>query len=287
MRGDDAYWGLRHTSGKSIAMNGIGVWHADFDHKNGPPSAFYENRNVPIIAALAYPDHTAHELRRRVVDFTLRSIFSFRYDWAQAILDGVEAFLDGPEALMAADPAALHAEIRKRYRTEELRPMTEAEMELPDIRASSRLAALVMRPIAMATLGGNLLPKFVRRADPVVIYLQHRSVMAGVLRDELLYRFMPTAEGFTARRDRRRAFALLRRTSRVARRIMRGARPGRCRLPGCRAGDDLSGVLGAQVRRSGGALNGAARTRRRRCGVNQSGVAPFSPRVSGRSPPSS
>ena len=58
-----------------------------------------------------------------------------------------------------------------------------------------------------------------RRADPVVIYLQHRSVMAGVLRDELLYRFKPTAEGFTARRDRRRAFALLRRTSRVAKRI--------------------------------------------------------------------
>ena len=47
VRGDDAYWGLRHTPGKSIAMNGIGVWHADFDHKNGPTSAFYENRNVP------------------------------------------------------------------------------------------------------------------------------------------------------------------------------------------------------------------------------------------------
>ena len=219
VRGDDAYWGLRHTSGKSIAINGIGVWHADFDQKNGPTSAFYENRNVPIIAALAYPDHTAAELRRRVVDFTLRSIFSFRYDWAQAILDGVEAFLDGPDALMAVDPAALHAELRTRYPAEKLRAMTEEEMELPDIRAASRLAALVMRPIALVTLGGNLLPKVVRSADPVVIYLQHRSVMAGVLRDELLYRFMPTAEGFTARRDRRRAFALLRRTSRVARRI--------------------------------------------------------------------
>ena len=44
--------------------------------------------------------------------------------------------------------------------------------------------------------------------------------MAGVLRDELLYRFKPTAEGFTARRDRKRAFALLRRTSRVATRII-------------------------------------------------------------------
>ena len=87
-------------------------------------------------------------------------------------------------------------------------------MELPDIRAASRLAALVMRPIAIATLGGNLLPGFMRRADPVVIYVQHRSVMAGVFRDEVLFRFKPTAEGFTARRDRRRAFALLRRISR-------------------------------------------------------------------------
>ena len=138
VRGDDAYWGLRHTPGKSIAMNGIGVWHADFDHKNGPTSAFYENRNVPIITALAYPDRTAAELRRRVVDLVTRSIFSFRYDWAQAVLDGVEAFLAGPEALMAADPTVVHAAARSKYRVEVLRSMTEEEMELPDIRAASR-----------------------------------------------------------------------------------------------------------------------------------------------------
>ena len=104
VRGDDVYWGLRHARGKSVAINGIGVWHADFDHKNGPTSVFYENRNVPILTALAYPDYTAAELRKRVVELALRSVFSFRYDSAQAALDGVEAFLDGPQALMAADP---------------------------------------------------------------------------------------------------------------------------------------------------------------------------------------
>ena len=44
-------------------------------------------------------------------------------------------------------------------------------------------------------------------------------MMAGVARDELLLRYVPTGEGITVRRDRRRAFALLRRTWRVARRI--------------------------------------------------------------------
>ena len=121
-----------------------------------------------------------------------------------------------------------------------------------------------MRPIALVTLGGNLLPKFVRRADPVVIYLQHRSVMAGVLRDELLYRFMPTAEGFTARRDRRRAFALLRRTSRVGAPHHGGTRSGRRGLPRGGGGDDLGGVLGAQVRRSGVTLIRLHIMRRRR-----------------------
>ena len=221
VRGDDVYWGLRHTSGRSITINGIGVWHADFDHKNGPTSAFYETRNVPIITALAYPEYQAAELRARVVDVALRSIFSFRYDWAQATLDGTEAFLAGPDALMGADPTAVHARARASYTTEVLRALTEDEMAIPDPRTRSRPTAFVMRLLAMASLGGNLLPRFLRRLPPSVIFIQHRSVMAGVLRDELLFRFEPSAEGFTAQRDRRRAFALLRRTWRVARRISR------------------------------------------------------------------
>ena len=53
---------------RSVTINGIGVWHSDFDHKNGPTSAFYENRNLPIITALVYPEYSAAALRRRVVD---------------------------------------------------------------------------------------------------------------------------------------------------------------------------------------------------------------------------
>ena len=122
----------------------------------------------------------------------------------------------------------------------------------------------------MLTLGGNLLPGFVRRRPPTVIYIQHRSVMAGVLRDELLYRFGPTAEGFTARRDRRRAFSLLRRTWKVGAADQHGVRPRRCRLPPGRAGDDVGGVLGAQVRGSGESLIagdqvGVAASRKIRC----------------------
>jgi len=76
-----------------------------------------------------------------------------------------------------------------------------------------------LRPLAIATLGGNLLPRFLRRRSPVVLYVQHRSVMAGLFRDEILLRFAPTAEGITLRRDRKRSFSLLRRARRVARRI--------------------------------------------------------------------
>ncbi len=219
VRGDDVFWGLRHMAGRSIAVNGIGVWHAEFDHKNGPTSAFYESRNVPIITALAYPQYTAKELRRRVVGTAVRSIMSFRYDWAEATLDGTEAFLAGPDALMAADPTAVHADARQRYRHEVLRALTEDEMKAPAVRPPSLPMSVVLKAMAVATVGGNLLPSAVRRRAPVAIYLQHRSVMAGVLRDELIYRFEPTAEGFTARRDRARSFRLLRRTWRLSRRI--------------------------------------------------------------------
>jgi GT2 family glycosyltransferase len=219
VRGDDVFWGLRHMAGRSVTVNGIGVWHTDFDHKNGPTSAFYESRNVPLITSLAYPRFTARELRQRVVDVALRSIASFRYDWAEATLDGTEAFLAGPEALMQADPSSVNDQARGAYRTEVLRALSEDEMTMPDLRPPSWLGALLLRPLAVATLGGNLLPKGLRRLGPVVLYIQHRSVMAGVLRDELLLRFGPTAEGITLRRDRRRALQLMRRTWRVARRI--------------------------------------------------------------------
>lgn len=219
VRGDDVFWGLRHMSGRSVTINGIGVWAADFEQKNGPTSAFYESRNVPLITSLAYSTYTAAELRKRVVDVVLRSIASFRYDWAEATLDGTEAFLDGPEALMAADPVAVNDRARGRYRTEVLRSLTEDEMELPDFKIPSKLGALVLRPLAIVTLGGNLLPAFLRRRPPVVLYIQHRSVIAGLFRDEILLRFAPTAEGISLRRDRRRAFALMRRTREVARRV--------------------------------------------------------------------
>jgi len=219
VRGDDVFWGLRHMAGRSIAVNGIGVWHADFDHKNGPTSAFYETRNVPIITALAYPQYTAGELRRRVIGTAVRSIMSFRYDWAEATLDGTEAFLAGPDDLMASDPTEVHAGARQRYRSEVLGTLTEDEMKIPAPRTPSVPMSALLRVAAIVTIGGNLLPPVVRRRAPAAIYVQHRSVVAGVFRDELLYRFDPTAEGFTVRRDRGRAFGLLRRTWRVARRI--------------------------------------------------------------------
>lgn len=127
-RGDDVYWGLRHMAGWSVTVNGIGVRHADFDPKNGPPSAFCESRNLPIITALAFPGFTAGELRKRVTGVAWRSILSFRYDWAAATLDGTATSLDGPRTSMSADPARTHQQVRSRYGTEVLRTAEEMEM---------------------------------------------------------------------------------------------------------------------------------------------------------------
>ena len=222
VRGDDVFWGLRHGSGRSITVNGIGVWSEDFEQKNGPTSAFYEWRNVPLITSLAYPSYTAAELHRRVASMAFRSISSFRYDWAEATLDGTEAFLDGPRGLpMAVDPTAVHvlspAGLPDRGPARPGRGRDDA----PRPEAAIALAALALRPLAMITLSGNLLPGFLRRRPPVVLYVQHRSVMAATFRDELLLRYQPTAEGITIRRDRACAFALLRRTRRVLKRVTR------------------------------------------------------------------
>ena len=99
-----------------------------------------------------------------------------------------------------------------------IRALSEVEVRLPEWRPP-QAGAVVMRPLAILTLGGNLLPRFLRRRPPAVIYVQYRSVMASVFRDEILLRYVATAEGITVTRDRRRAFSLLRRARRVGKRI--------------------------------------------------------------------
>ncbi len=113
IRGDDVEYGRRlHDAGVPfVAMAGIGIWHEPFYAKLGSWHAYYELRNMFILAACHRPD--AHRLITRIASrWIVAELLMFRYQRAALFLRAVEDFLAGPE-LFARDPRALHASLMK------------------------------------------------------------------------------------------------------------------------------------------------------------------------------
>ena len=216
IRGDDINWGLLHTGRNVVTAPGIAVWHQDFDIKLSPVGWFYETRNFILADVLADEGYSWWHLERRFLDSVLRPLLAFKYDTADYVLRGTESFLAGPERWMATDHAELHAELG-RVEGERIGPLPEDLAAIPVEPASSALRRAGGAALAAVTLGGNLLPQRVlARRGPAAVPLQNRGLVASVDRDEVVYRHEVRPEGFLARRDRRRFFALLRRIARVA-----------------------------------------------------------------------
>ena len=83
-----------------------------------------------------------------------------------------------------------------------------ANWNTPEIE-SDLTAALQGWVDAFGLMGGHLLPPFASRRSRATVRVQTRSVAAPLGREELVYYYPPTSEGFMVRRDRRRFGALL------------------------------------------------------------------------------
>ena len=166
VRGDDVCFGLKYCAGRTIAMNGIGVWHQDFAHKNGPVAFFYEARNIPLVLSIARDDYKAGALRKRVVDRTLRFSAAFKYESAEAVLDGTEAFLDGPDRLLAKSADELNAELRGRY-GERIEPLAPDSALDADVAAAAATAAVRIARRIAGDVGWAPRPTTVSACGPV------------------------------------------------------------------------------------------------------------------------
>jgi GT2 family glycosyltransferase len=207
VRGDDILFGLKHGR-NTIALNGIGVWHQDFDYKNGPASFYYEHRNLPLVNLLTHDDYSSWHLAKRFTSWGLRSLLAMKYDSADRIILGMEDFLAGPDHWMQIDHEQRNAEVRAGV-GERIAPLERDVAHLPDFNPPKH-KRLVLKVATLATLGGHLVPERLSRQPLVGISLQDRSAIVGVGREQVLYRYVPTGEGFVATRDRKRFFRLLR-----------------------------------------------------------------------------
>lgn len=102
VRGDDMEYSIRNKA-RFITMNGICIWHEEFENKFNAVLDFYQiNRNELILQAL--------NVRMEDVDFIrhIKQIFweetyKYNYKGAALLLDAVEDYMEGPEFIMSLD----------------------------------------------------------------------------------------------------------------------------------------------------------------------------------------
>ncbi|MDQ3350503.1 MAG: glycosyltransferase [Actinomycetota bacterium] len=203
VRGDDVLFGLRHLGRHTMTMNGIGVWHQQFAQKNGPAAYYYEARNLPLVCVLADEGYSAAHLTRRFLFQTMRMLSACKYDTAEAQIAGIRQFLQGPDAWMALDHEQVHQAVRA-HAGERPGALSRDELAVPKYSPTNPLVPKIVGAAASALGGGHLLPKRFSRRAARTVELSAWSPAATFGREQVVYRYDPTGEGFVADRDRDR-----------------------------------------------------------------------------------
>lgn len=143
IRYDDAEYGLR-CKPKFMSMNGICVWHEDFDMRY---SAFYEKycgvRNALIIQAVSAVVPNIDYFDKKVDKNFKRDIKKFNYDSAELVLDALEDYMKGPSFIEHNNcEKILKEKIKKNERLISLEDLDIDEVDLDEIRKSKKRGKL-------------------------------------------------------------------------------------------------------------------------------------------------
>lgn len=170
MRGDDVLFSLLHTRPHTVSVNGIAVWHQDFEYKNNPAAFYYEARNIGLVNMLAVDGYTAKHLRKRFVGLVFRALLSMKYDTAEATIRGLTDLLRGPAWWGGLDHEALHDELR-RAEGERIAALPDHLRRMPFWQPPPMPVQLVRVALALLTLGGHLSPPARTRGGPAAASL--------------------------------------------------------------------------------------------------------------------
>lgn len=98
---DDVEFGLRYT--QFIYLNGIAVWHDEFENKPYSQNEYYDMRNKLIVNAIHCEHYSKSSAKKDVIKATLKKILTYRYKEAFLILNGVEDYCAGVDWVLALD----------------------------------------------------------------------------------------------------------------------------------------------------------------------------------------
>ncbi len=193
---DDIEYSLRNGNHELMLLNGICVWHPQFQNKDPVWVTYYNTRNFLILSALyAYTTRTrlAYSLLRLFLYFLL----SYRYHDTFLLRRGITDFLRGADFFAGQDALRLHSELASRAYTRQ-RPQ-DLGIDMQDYRlhaCSGKLLLTMLRQFlcALLPLGGKI-KVFDAAAcnymfDARRCYVYDRRTGDGVLYERSVRRFL-------------------------------------------------------------------------------------------------
>ena len=163
---DDVDFGLRHKG--FLFLNGIGVWHDEFENKPSSVTEYFDFRNRLIINALHCPGFGAKAAVLALVKETLKRLLRYRYREAKLILEGAEDYCKGAEWILSQDRVEQYERlVQKGYHPQPLAACVEG-FDLRDYEGNLRhLPLLPKRKRLLRCLLGFLLPAKYTRSVPM------------------------------------------------------------------------------------------------------------------------
>jgi len=107
---DDVEFGLRQKG--FIFINGICVWHDEFENKANSTTEYYDARNNAIVNAIYHQKIGKKLLKKASRDNTCRNIITLRYKDARLFLKGVEDFCKGDDWVVNNDSGTRYDKLK-------------------------------------------------------------------------------------------------------------------------------------------------------------------------------
>lgn len=217
IRLDDVEFSKR-INNKIIALNGICVWHEQFENKQSPVTEYYNIRNGLIFNSLYYEKNASifSHLSWFLLP-TIRHLFCYRYETAEYVLQAASDFLCGPENLFSQNPQQNHSKLslcaeKTRRNKNGVSPFIMKKY-MESINENENLLHRIWR---VFTLNGHILPRSFFWDDRNLtdkgykVVSSYGSKPLNVFRAKtIIYYNIETQESFAVQFSRTRFFRIL------------------------------------------------------------------------------
>ena len=199
---------------KIITLNGIGVWHESLENKYSPMLNYYFRRNELILNILCSDSFGKIEVIKKIIKFSIREAFCYRYQSAELVLKAISDFLQGPYYLKTINPEEKNLEIQK------LGEKAVKNPELPFVYVKyidsiNETESTIHRLVRLITFNGHLLPDFFFHNKQIITDKGYRVAPIQGYRPvnvfrarEVLYYNLHNQEGFVVRLSRGEFFKI-------------------------------------------------------------------------------